>query len=111
MIIHIFASRPLNKDKNYIFIVFLSSLSPILLDSIKKQAKNASKRLKIGKSAELFPHFSQRCEFPPPRYRKRELCTPVASCDSSKPAVISMDDYVLVENAMSIFEKTSGYSG
>ena len=34
-----------------------------------------------------------------------------ASCDSSKPAVISMDDYVLVENAMSIFEKTSGYSG
>ena len=79
MIIHIFASRPLNKDKNYIFIVVLSSLSPILLDSIKKQAKNASKRLKIGKSAELFPHFSQRCEFfpPPPRYRKRELCTPV----------------------------------
>ena len=65
MIIHIFASRPLNKDKNYIFIVFLSSLSPILLDSIKKQAKNASKRLKIGKSAELFPHFSQRCEFFP----------------------------------------------
>ena len=63
MIIHIFASRPLNKDKNYIFIVFLSSLSPILVDSIKKQAKNASKRLKIGKSAELFPHFSQRCEF------------------------------------------------
>ena len=54
MIIHIFASRPLNKDKNYIFIVVLSSLSPILLDSIKKQAKNASKRLKIGKSAELF---------------------------------------------------------
>ena len=29
---------------------------------------------------ELFPHFSQRCEFfpPPPPYRKRELCTPVA---------------------------------
>ena len=78
MIIHIFASRPLNKDKNYIFIVFLSSLSPILLDSIKKQAKNASKRLKIGKSAELFPHFSQRGEFPPPPApRKCELCTPV----------------------------------
>ena len=84
MIIHIFASRPLNKDKNYIFIVFLSSLSPILLDSIKKQAKNASKRLKIGKSAELFPHFSQRCEFfpPSPGYRKRELCSPVRYCGS-----------------------------
>ena len=78
MIIHIFASRPLNKDKNYIFIVFLSSLSPILLDSIKKQAKNASKRLKIGKSAELFPHFSQRCEFfptPPPQPKTWTLYT------------------------------------
>ena len=46
MIILVFASRPLNKGKNYIFIAFLSSLSPILLNSIKKPAQTRLKKAK-----------------------------------------------------------------
>ena len=61
-----FAPRPLNIGKSYIFIVYLGSLKLILLDSIKKQAKNlkkgltyifklnsASKPSNIGKSKNL----------------------------------------------------------
>ena len=39
----ILAPRPLNISKSYIFIAFMSSHKPILLDYIKKQAKKSKK--------------------------------------------------------------------
>ena len=47
------APRPLNIGKSYMFIVYLGQLELILLDSIKKQAKN----LKKGSCLIYFPEF------------------------------------------------------